>query len=137
MSNNQLMKVWKKNHCTWHLGSSSKCLIDKGFTNKICWTKKFFLCHKWNFLTQLINMLTCLEHWQKKLDAIGARVFEKMKVRVLLISLPKSYQHLITTLESLRFANHTWDDVCMKLVNEELMRNEKGRTSKATSFTHN
>jgi predicted amino acid-binding ACT domain protein len=73
----------------------------------------------------------------KNLDAIEATIFDKMKVMVLLVSLPKSYQHLITTLESLKFANHTWDDVCMKLVIEELMRSEKGETRKATSFTHN
>ncbi len=136
MSNNQLMKVWKK-PLHMALGSSSKCLIDKGFSNKIFWTKKVYYVTNEFSQHNFLNMLTCLEQWQKKLDGIGAWVFEKIKVMVLLISLPKSYQHLITTLESLKFANHIWDDVCMKLVNEELMRNEKGGTSKTTSFMHN
>ncbi len=87
-----------------------------------------------NTIDQHVNMLGAMT---KKLDGIEARVFEKMKVMVLLISLPKSYQHLITTLESLKFGNHTWDDVCTKLVNEELMQNEEGGTSKATSFRNN
>ncbi len=90
-----------------------------------------------NFLDTIDQHVNMLGAMTKKLDGIGARVFEKMKVMALLISLQKSYQHLITTLESLKFANHTWDDVCMKLVNEELMQNEKGGTSKTTSFTHN
>lgn len=90
-----------------------------------------------NFLDTIHQHVNMLGAMTKKLHAIEPTIFEKMKVMVLLISLPKSYQHLITTLESLKFANHTWDDVCMKLVNEELMRNEKGGTSKTTSFMHN
>ncbi len=75
---------------------------------------------------------------KKKLDGIGARVFEKMKVMVLRIKSTKKLSTFDYNFGVSKFANHTWEDVCMKVMNEEkLMRNEKGGTSEATSFTNN
>jgi hypothetical protein len=52
-----------------------------------------------------------------------------MKVMVLFISLLDNYQHLILALESLKLEDRTWDDVNIRLLNEELMRKEKGGLS--------
>jgi hypothetical protein len=41
----------------------------------------------------------------KKLDAIGTPVLAEVKVMVMLMSLPESYQFLLTSLESLEFIN--------------------------------
>ncbi len=40
---------------------------------------------------------------------------------VLLMSLLESYQYLITTLETLKEEDCTWDDVNTMLLNEKLM----------------
>jgi len=57
----------------------------------------------------------------EKLDDIGATIPNEIKVMVLLTSLLKSYQYFITTLETLREEDCTWDDVNTMLFNEKLM----------------
>jgi hypothetical protein len=44
-----------------------------------------------------------------------------MKVMVFFISLLDNCQHLILTLESLKLEDRTWDDVNIRLLNEEGM----------------
>jgi hypothetical protein len=59
-----------------------------------------------------------------------------MKVMVLLVSLLDNYQHLIIALESLKLKDWTWDDVCIRLLNEKLMQKEKGSpSSEITLYT--
>jgi hypothetical protein len=43
----------------------------------------------------------------KKLDAIKACILDEVKVMILLITFPKSYQHLIIALESLKSKDRT------------------------------
>jgi hypothetical protein len=62
-----------------------------------------------------------------ELEAIEGTVSYEVKVMVLLIGLPNNYQNLITTLETLQLANRTWD-VSTRLLNEELMKKEKGES---------
>jgi hypothetical protein len=57
----------------------------------------------------------------EELDGIGATILDEIKVMVVVMSLPKSYQYLITTLETLKPKDHTWDDVSIRFFNEELM----------------
>jgi hypothetical protein len=57
----------------------------------------------------------------EELDGIGATILDESKVMVHFLSLPKSYQYLITTLETLKPKDHTWDDVSTRFFNEELM----------------
>jgi hypothetical protein len=57
----------------------------------------------------------------EKLYYIGATIPNEIKVMVLLTSLLESYQYLITTLETLREEDCTWDDVNTMLFNEKLM----------------
>ncbi len=62
-----------------------------------------------------------------ELEAIETIILDEVKVMVLLISLPNNYQNLITTLETLWLADRTWD-VSTRLLNEELMKREKGES---------
>jgi hypothetical protein len=64
----------------------------------------------------------------EKLDAIGALILAEVKVMVMLMSLPESYQFLIMSLESLESINPkkiTWAVVATMLLNEKLMKKEK------------
>jgi hypothetical protein len=64
----------------------------------------------------------------KELVAIGAPILAKVKVMVLLMNLPESYQFFVTSLESLKFIDPkklTWVVVTTRLLNEKLMRKEK------------
>lgn len=61
----------------------------------------------------------------EELDAIGVTILDEIKVMVLLMSLPKSYQYLIITFETLKPKDQTWDDVSTRLFNEKLMRQKK------------
>jgi len=62
-----------------------------------------------------------------ELEAIEATILDEVKMMVLLKSLPNNYQNLITTLETLRLIDWTWD-VSTRLLNEELMKREKGES---------
>jgi hypothetical protein len=63
----------------------------------------------------------------KELVAIGAPIPIEVKVMVMLMNLPESYQFLVTSLESLNSIvpkKLTWVVVTTRLLNEELMRKE-------------
>jgi hypothetical protein len=75
-----------------------------------------------NTMEQHVNKLGAMV---EELDGIGVTILHKIKVMVLLMSLPKSYQYLITTLETLKPKDCTWDDVSSRLFNEELMHKKK------------
>jgi hypothetical protein len=55
-------------------------------------------------MEQHVNMLGVIA---KEFDAVGVRVLNEVKVMVLFINSPKSSQHFITALESLKPADHT------------------------------
>jgi len=94
-------------HGIWEV--LEKGYVNKGLANKIFLTKNFFM--------SLINHNDTMEHVNKlgamveELDAIRVAILDKIKVMVLLMSLPKSYQYLITTLETLKPKDCIWDDV--------------------------
>jgi len=69
----------------------------------------------------------------KELDAIRATILKEVKIMVLMMSLPQSYEYLVTFLESLEFFNLkklTWEVVTTRLLNEKLMRKEKNKSLK-------
>jgi hypothetical protein len=114
------MKVRKETitHGSWE--ALAKCFIDKGLINKIFLIKKFFVSqmNPLDTMEQYVNMLRMMV---KEPDVIKTGVPSEVKVMVFFISFPKSYQHFIRALESLKPTNYTWDNVCMKLPNEKLM----------------
>jgi hypothetical protein len=59
-------------------------------------------------------------------EAIDVVVSNEVKVMALLISLLENYQNLITTLENCQPGNWMWDMVNTRLLNEKLMRRERG-----------
>ncbi len=64
----------------------------------------------------------------EELDAIGVTNPPEVKVMVLLMSLPESYEFLVTSLESLESIDPnklTWEVVATRLRNEELVKKEK------------
>ncbi len=71
----------------------------------------------------------------KELDAIGLEICDEVKMMVLLVSLPKSYQYLIIELRSLKEENHTWDNMNTRLLNEKIMHKEKGETYQTIETT--
>jgi hypothetical protein len=64
-----------------------------------------------------------------ELDAIEVAIPKEIKMMVLLISLPKSYQTLFNSLESSKVENCTWQNVNTRLFNKEFTRKEKAETS--------
>jgi predicted amino acid-binding ACT domain protein len=100
--------------------------VDQGLVNKIFLSRKLFM-------SQMDPIDTMEVHFNKlatmanQLEAIEATILDEVKMMVLFISLPNSYQNLITTLETLQLANRTWD-VSTRLLNEELMKREKGES---------
>ncbi len=66
----------------------------------------------------------------EELNVIRFGVIDEVKVMVFFISLINNYQHLIIALESLKLEDWTWDDVCIRLLNEKLMQKEKGGISR-------
>lgn len=71
----------------------------------------------------------------KELDAIGVEICDEVKMMVLLVSLPKSYQYLIIELKSLKEENHTWDNMNTRLLNEKVMHKEKGESCQTIETT--
>jgi hypothetical protein len=71
----------------------------------------------------------------KELDAIGVEICDEVKMMVLLVSLPKSYQYLIIELRSLKEENHTWDNMNTRLFNEKVMHKEKGESYQTIETT--
>jgi hypothetical protein len=110
LSNNQLMIVLKETttHGIWEV--VEKGYVDKGLVNKIFQTKKFFML-------QMNHNYTMEQHANKlgamveEINAIKATILDKIKVMVLFMSLPKSYQYLITMLETLKPKYFIWDNV--------------------------
>ncbi len=67
----------------------------------------------------------------KELHVIKATIPEKVKIMMLLMSLPQSYEYLVTFLESLESFNLkklTQEVVTTRLLNEELMKKEKNKS---------
>jgi hypothetical protein len=95
-------------HGIWEV--VEKGYVDKGLTNKIFQTKKFFML-------QMNHNYTMEQHANKlgamveEINAIKATILDKIKVMVLFMSLPKSYQYLITMFETLKPKYFIWDNV--------------------------
>lgn len=73
----------------------------RDFANKIFLNKKSFMSqmNPLDTIEQHVNMLGVIA---KEFDALGVRVLNEVKVMVLFINSPKSSQHFITALESLK-----------------------------------
>jgi hypothetical protein len=73
----------------------------RDFANKIFLTKKSFMSqmNPLDTMERHVNMLGVIA---KEFDALGVRVLNEVKVMVLFINSPKSSQHFITALESLK-----------------------------------
>ena len=65
----------------------------------------------------------------EQLAAVGAQVSEEDLVMTLLMSLPSSYEHFITALESVSESELTYDYVVAKLMNYDLRKKESGAPS--------
>jgi len=104
----------------------AKCHVDQGLVNKIFLMQKFFMSQMGPTDTMEVH-LNKLTTMVDELEAIEAIVSDEVKVMVHLISLPNSYQNLITTLETLWLVDRT-SDVSTRLLNEELMKREKGES---------
>jgi hypothetical protein len=69
-----------------------------------------------------------------ELEAIEITISDEVKVMVLLISLPNSYQSQITMLETFQLADWTWD-VSTRLLYEKLMKREKDESQEGEEVT--
>jgi hypothetical protein len=70
-----------------------------------------------------------------ELDAIEVAIPKEIKVMVLFMSLPKSYQTLFNYLESSKVEDRTWQNVNTRLFNKDSMRKEKVETSQVGGKT--
>jgi hypothetical protein len=100
--------------------------VDKGLANKIL-TWKFFMFEMvpTNIMEVHLNKLSTMAN---EVETIIIAIPDEVKVMVLFISLLDIYQNLITTLKNTQPTNWAWDVVNMKLLNEEMMRGEKGES---------
>jgi hypothetical protein len=67
----------------------------------------------------------------KELDVIGIAILDDIKVIMFLMSLPQSYEYLVTFLEFLESFDPkklTWETIEIRLLNEELMIMEKNKS---------
>jgi hypothetical protein len=94
-----------------------------------------------DIMEQHLNKLRAMAD---ELDAIEVAIPKEIKVMVLFMNLPKSYQTLFNTLESSKVEDCTWQNVNTSLFNEEFMRKEKveisqvgGETTLATTSLMN
>jgi hypothetical protein len=101
--------------------------MDKGLANKLFLTRKFFIIQM-NSSDTMEQHLNKLGAMAKELVAIGTPIPTKVKVTIMFMSLPESYQNFITSLESLQSIDPkklTWVIIATRLLNEKLMRKEK------------
>ncbi len=124
--NNQLMMIVRKEKTAKGIWDTlAKCHVDQGLVNKIL-TRKFLMSQMGPTNTMEVHF-NKLATMADELEAIEVTISDEVKVMVLLISLPNSYQSQITVLETFQLANWTWD-VSTRLLNEELMKKETGES---------
>jgi len=104
--------------------------VDKDLTNKLFLIQKFFNSQMaWK--DPMEEHLSKLGAIAKELDVIKIAILEEIKVIMFLMSLPQSYEYLVTFLEFLKSFDPkklTWETVVTRLLNEELMRMEKNKS---------
>ena len=101
----------------------SKSLVNRLFMRRKLLTMKM---SEGDALSAHINSIKTLS---EQLAAIGAQVSEEDLVMTLLMSLPSSYEHFITALESVSESELTYDYVVAKLMNYDLRKKENGVTA--------
>ena len=104
--------------------SLSKHFEEKTLSKKIMYRRQLYeLRMKDGSMTEHVNKLrTISEH----LEALEDEVLEKDLVMILLSSLPAEYNNLITTLETLREENLTWEYVRDRVLTEYERRKGQG-----------
>jgi transposase InsO family protein len=113
------VSVWEKLASVFE----SKSLVNRLFMRRKLLTMKM---SEGDALSTHINMLKTLA---EQLAAIGAQTSEEDLVMTLLMSLPPSYEHFITALESVNESELTYDYVVAKLLNFDLRKKENGAPS--------
>ena len=117
------VSVWEKLASVFE----SKSLVNRLFTRRKLLTMKM---SEGDALSTHINTLKTLA---EQLAAIGAQISEEDLVMTLLMSLPASYEHFITALESVSENELTYDYVVAKLLNFDLRKKENGAPSSGES----
>src|ERR1700712_3274149 len=105
----------------------SKSLVNRLFMRRKLLTMKM---SEGDALSVHINSIKTLS---EQLAAIGAQISEEDLVMTLLMSLPTSYEHFITALESVNESELTYDYVVAKLLNFDLRKKENGAPSSVES----
>ena len=105
----------------------SKSLVNRLFMRRKLLTMKM---SEGDALSVHINSIKTLS---EQLAAIGAQISEEDLVMTLLMSLPTSYEHFITALESVSESELTYDYVVAKLMNYNLCKKENRASSNGES----
>src|SRR4029078_5287093 len=113
------LSVWEKLASIFE----SKSLVNRLFMRRKLLTMKM---SEGDALSTHINSIKTLS---EQLAAVGAQVSEEDLVMTLLMSLPSSYEHFITALESVSESELTYDYVVAKLMNYDLRKKESGAPS--------
>ncbi len=113
------LSVWEKLASIFE----SKSLVNRLFMRRKLLTMKM---SEGDALSTHINSIKTLS---EQLAAVGAQVSEEDLVMTLLMSLPSSYEHFITALESVSESELTYDYVVAKLMNYDLRKKENGAPS--------
>ena len=117
------VSVWEKLASVFE----SKSLVNRLFMRRKLLTMKM---GEGDALGTHINSIKTLA---EQLAAIGAQISEEDLVMTLLMSLPPSYEHFITALESVSESELTYDYVVAKLLNYDLRKKENGAASSGES----
>ena len=85
--------------------------------------------------TPMVDQINDLKTIAERLECLDDTVAEKDLVMILLKSLPKSYHNLITTLESLKLEDLTWEYVRDRVLTEYERRVDNRRSSSSGRST--
>src|SRR5690349_8546248 len=110
------VSVWEKLSSVYE----SKSLVNRLFMRRKLLTMKM---SEGETLSTHINGIKTLT---EQLAAVNASVSEEDFVMTLLMSLPESYEHFITALESVNESDLTYDYVVAKLLNYDLHLKQSG-----------
>ena len=96
----------------------------KSLMNKLMLRRKL-LTLRMNEGEDVGGHVNILKQCSEQLQAVGAPVSEDDLVMTLLMSLPPSYEHLITSLETIKDSDLTYDYVVAKLLNFDLRKKQQ------------